>query len=222
MAEFFTSLAAPFETIHWRAQSMAANGSSALALAYIDARDVMARLDSVVGPENWQDRYVETLKGRILCTLALRVGGEWIEKTDGAGNTDVEGDKGALSDALKRAAVKWGVGRYLYDLPATWADCESYEKNGKKHWKGWTANGLRKLQAVSGSAKAAAPVVEAETDEPAIDEAQLAELTLLLETAKADTKAFCDYYHVETVKELLASRFDHARAMLNKKIKEAA
>lgn len=58
--------------------------------------------------------------------------------------------------------------------------------------------------------------------EPAINDAQFAELALLLETARADTKSFCDYYKVASVKELFASRFDHARAMLNKKIKEAA
>lgn len=142
------ALAAPFpaDAVHWRAQSVSGDGKSAMALAYIDARDVMARLDEVCGPANWQDSYAETLKGRLICTLALRINDEWISKSDGAGDTDVEGEKGAISDALKRAAVKWGVGRYLYDMPVTWAECESYEKNGKKHWKKWTDAGLRKLQ----------------------------------------------------------------------------
>lgn len=108
--------------VHWRAQTVA-NGK-ALALAYIDARDVMDRLDSVCGPENWQDRYEETPKGRIIGTLSINVGGYWVNKSDGAGNTDVEGDKGALSDALKRTAVKWGIGRYLYDMPNVWVPCE--------------------------------------------------------------------------------------------------
>src|SRR5690606_17516766 len=38
----------------------------------------------------------------------------------GAGNTDVEADKGGISDAFKRAAVKWGVGRYLYGVESPW------------------------------------------------------------------------------------------------------
>lgn len=143
-------LSAPFpaNAIHWRAQTLKADGTSAMALAYIDARHVMRRLDDVCGPSNWQDSYTETVKGRLICTLQIRIDGEWISKSDGAGDTDVEGDKGAISDALKRAAVKWGIGRYLYDMPVTWADCESYEKNGKKHWKKWTPAGLAKLARV--------------------------------------------------------------------------
>jgi hypothetical protein len=127
----------PRESVHWRAQSMKKDGSAAMALAYIDARDVMDRLDLICGPENWQDSYTETAKGRVICTLTIRIGEEWIAKSDGAGDTAVEGDKGGISDAFKRAAVKWGVGRYLYDMPTPWVPCESYESNGKKVWKGW-------------------------------------------------------------------------------------
>lgn len=134
-------LSAPFayEAVHWRAQSVYERdgGFSALALAYLDARDVMDRLDSVCGPAGWQDSYHETAKGRIICTLSINVGGVWINKSDGAGDTAVEGDKGAMSDALKRTAVKWGIGRYLYDLPNTYAPCEGYAKNGKNYWKKW-------------------------------------------------------------------------------------
>ena len=127
-------LFAPFdqEKISWRAQNMNKDGNKAMALAYIDARDVMNRLDRVVGPENWQDRYEETPKGRLICTLSLCVDGVWVNKSDGAGETDVEGDKGAISDAFKRAAVKWGVGRYLYDFQTPWVPCESYMGNDNK------------------------------------------------------------------------------------------
>ena len=45
-------------------------------------------------------------------------------KADGAGDTAVEADKGALSDAFKRAAVRWGVGRYLYGMPSPWVGIE--------------------------------------------------------------------------------------------------
>lgn len=123
-AEKVAQLSQPFDPsqVHWRAQAVA-NGK-ALALAYIDARDVMDRLDAVCGAENWQDRYEETARGRIICTISINIEGHWINKSDGAGNTDVEGDKGALSDAMKRAAVKWGIARYLYSLGNTWVPCE--------------------------------------------------------------------------------------------------
>lgn len=138
-------LRAPFkpEEIQWRAQTITQDGSKALALAYIDARDVMDRLDSACGPANWRDSYVETPKGRTICTLEIRIDGEWIAKSDGAGDTDVEGEKGSISDALKRAAVKWGIGRYLYDLGNVWAPCESREYNGKKKWSKWKPEASR-------------------------------------------------------------------------------
>lgn len=137
-------LSAPFppDAIHWRAQTLTQDKSKALALAYLDARDVMDRLDAAVGPANWRDSYEETPTGRLLCTLSIRIDGEWISKSDGAGNTDVEGEKGAISDALKRAAVKWGVGRYLYDLGNVWAACETGQ-NGK--WKSWKPEALQEF-----------------------------------------------------------------------------
>jgi hypothetical protein len=65
----------------------------------------------------------------------------WVRKSDGAGETQVEGEKGAISDALKRAAVKWGIGRYLYDLDSPWVPCETYQGNdGKARFKRFTAD----------------------------------------------------------------------------------
>lgn len=135
----FDKLSAPFphEAIHWRAQTLTGDGTKALALAYLDARDVMDRLDAVCGPAGWQSSVTETPSGRVLCRLEIRHGDDWIAKTDGAGATAVEGEKGGISDALKRSAVLWGIGRYLYDIGNVWAPCESREANGKKHWKAW-------------------------------------------------------------------------------------
>ena len=148
MSDIFAALRAEFprEAVSWRAQSMKADGTSAMALAYIDARDVMNRLDEVCGPGGWQDRY-EFHGARTVCYLSIRDQmGDWITKADGAGDTDVEAEKGGISDAFKRAAVKWGIGRYLYDLDAPWVPCESYERGGKKYWKRWTADPWSKIR----------------------------------------------------------------------------
>tara|TARA_R110000803_G_scaffold40368_3_gene87032 strand:- start:196 stop:591 length:396 start_codon:yes stop_codon:yes gene_type:complete len=104
------ALKEPFnpKTLSWRKQGGAD-------LAYLNARDVMKRLDDVVGIENWQDRY-EECSGRIICYISIRVEGEWVTKSDGSGDTKIEGDKGGISGAFKRSAVRWGVGRYLYYL----------------------------------------------------------------------------------------------------------
>lgn len=124
------NLHAPFppNEIEWRVGSTKADKSSGLALAYLTARHVMERLDEVCGAENWQDRY-EFHGKRTICYLSIRVGEEWVTKADGAGDSDVEAEKGAISDALKRAAVKWGVGRYLYSLGNTWVDVEPAGKS---------------------------------------------------------------------------------------------
>ena len=114
-----TNLAAEFprDAIHWRPQGkpLSKDGRApvCMALAYIDARDVMDRLDDVCGPDRWQTEFIETPKGRVICRIGILTDNGWVWKGDGAGDTDVEGEKGGISDALKRAAVSWGIGRYL-------------------------------------------------------------------------------------------------------------
>lgn len=53
-----------------------------------------------------------------------------VTKWDGAENTDVEAVKGGLSDSMKRAAVQWGIGRYLYQLEEGWAETSLEKRNG--------------------------------------------------------------------------------------------
>ncbi|WP_339765029.1 Rad52/Rad22 family DNA repair protein [uncultured Sulfitobacter sp.] len=137
------------EAVHWRVQGQPyeRNGKfSAMALAYIDARDVMDRLDAVCGPENWQDEYEVTPTGLIICKIGVCIDSQWVWKSDGAGETAVEGKKGGMSDALKRAAVKWGIGRYLYRLDSPWVACNVKQKNGKAYWKEWAENPWDKVK----------------------------------------------------------------------------
>jgi hypothetical protein len=126
--DLFDALSAPFpnEEIMWRVGPTNDKHKKpddllrGQALCYVDARTVMDRLDSVCGPENWQDTYTPGVSNSIVCNIGINVGDDWIWKADGAGATDMEAEKGALSDAFKRAAVRWGVGRYLYELKAPW------------------------------------------------------------------------------------------------------
>lgn len=107
-------LSAPFDP----SEEKQRKGPGGKMLTYIDARAVMDRLDAVVGPENWQTHFKE-LKGVMVCELTVNFAEPngpvwWITKSDGAGETDIEGEKGQFSDAFKRAAVHFGIGRYLY------------------------------------------------------------------------------------------------------------
>lgn len=142
MTDIFEKLCAEFprESIHWRSQQLTRNGDKAMALAYIDARDVMDRLDIACGPAGWQSEHYG-VNGKTACKIGVFVEGVgWVWKSDGAGDTAVEGDKGAMSDAFKRAAVHWGIGRYLYDMPVLWVPCETYDKNGKKYFSKFTVD----------------------------------------------------------------------------------
>ena len=113
-------LKAPFPSIdvEWRLKTAGKNGKGAWAmlLPYITNRAIMNRLDEVVGPENWKNYFEPGPSGGTMCGLSIRVNNEWITKWDGAQETAVEPVKGGFSDAMKRAAVQWGIGRYLYYL----------------------------------------------------------------------------------------------------------
>lgn len=112
--------------VSWRVGSTNADKSKGMALAYIDARDVQDRLDEVCGGMGWQSRYVPMHDKKTVCEIGIysEFHNAWIWKSDGAGDSDIEAEKGALSDAFKRAAVRWGVGRYLYDLESPWVALE--------------------------------------------------------------------------------------------------
>jgi hypothetical protein len=123
----FVQLAAEFppEQVSWRVGSTNSDKTKGLALAYIDSRDVMERLDEVCTPACWGDEY-PVIGQTTLCKISIKCGDEWVSKCDGAGSTDVEAEKGQLSDAMKRSAVKWGIGRYLYGdrFKNVWVDIE--------------------------------------------------------------------------------------------------
>jgi hypothetical protein len=137
--EIRRQLAAPFRSYYvgWKAQATSKDRTRALAVAYTDARTVMDRLDQVVGPGNWSDAYrlarpVRAGDGEfaVECRLTLFA----VAKSD-VGTADEEDDgsqaslsKSAYSDALKRAAVKWGIGRYLYRVSRQWVDYDSARK----------------------------------------------------------------------------------------------
>lgn len=144
MNDMFAKLAAPFapSDIEWRVGHTNGDKTKGMALAYIDARAVMRRLDEVVGPANWTNEYPHASQ-KTVCRISIKIGSEWIYKEDGAGDTDFEAEKGALSDAFKRAAVKWGIGRYLYDLESPWVPIEA---KGKSHFI--TSEGKRTLEAL--------------------------------------------------------------------------
>ena len=120
----------PVSKIKWRP------GGGGKDLCYIDARDVMDRLDQVFGMFGWQTNY-EFIGNRMICNLSVRfITSGWVTKSDGSDDTNIEGEKGGISGALKRSAVLLGIGRYLYNSnafnsnrePASWATPEGFDE----------------------------------------------------------------------------------------------
>lgn len=149
MMELSKRLQEPFKEsdIEFKPQSLGfkANGEPwCMVLAYVQARAIQERLDQVVGPARWKVDY-KHLNNGVMCGLSLwcsfefaeeelknhgdsqiksikkSFSGEWVTKWDGAVETEVEAFKGGISSALKRTGSVWGIGRYLYKLPTTFA-----------------------------------------------------------------------------------------------------
>jgi hypothetical protein len=122
--DLFAALSTPFDQQEVKVRSQAGRQ-----FAYITARTAMNRLDAVLGPENWWDDFVPG-ENSVFCRLTVRLpDGSTLTKADAGGYAGMsdsgDDDKSGYSDAFKRAAVKFGVGRYLYrdGVP-------SYESNG--------------------------------------------------------------------------------------------
>jgi hypothetical protein len=153
--ELSAKLAEPFAAneIEWRVQSSGKTRDGrpwVRVLAYVDNRAIMERLDAVCGIAGWKNEYRELAGSGITCGLSIRVprmalnsapgapaevAYEWITKWDGADKTDIESTKGGLSNAMKRAAVQWRVGRYLYNLEEGYAIIVDRGTHGAEYLK---------------------------------------------------------------------------------------
>ncbi len=127
--ETLVKLAAPFDDadLEWRIMQAGKNakGLWAKCVAYVTNRAIMQRLDDVCGPANWRNECPkEWAMGSpgVLAGISIKIDGEWVTKWDGADQPDTEPVKGGFSNAMKRAAVLWGIGRDLYNREEAWAE----------------------------------------------------------------------------------------------------
>jgi hypothetical protein len=122
------ALRAPFDPQDVDFRPGRASGEKTQALCYVNARAVMDRLDDAVGPENWTFTYEPLAVENGVLKLAkgiLTIHG--VSKEDIGDASNAEPSKGTVSDALKRAAVVWGIGRYLYDVPTEWVKLDQFK-----------------------------------------------------------------------------------------------
>ncbi|MBB9668832.1 recombinase [Escherichia coli] len=122
------------EDIEWRIQQSGKTRDGkvwAMVLAYVTNRAIMKRLDDVCGKAGWRNEYRDIPNnGGVECGISIKIDSEWVTKWDAAENTQVEAVKGGRSGAMKRAAVQWGIGRYLYNLEEGFAQTSLDKKQG--------------------------------------------------------------------------------------------
>ena len=124
----------------WRVQSFSKQKPQATCVAYIDSRDVQDVLDKHC---NWSDRYY-SVNGMLFCEITIYADGVEYKRSDAGSESNVEAQKGQSSDAFKRAAVKFGIGRFLYSKKMVYLKADAVktsnnypnvvDNNGKKVW----------------------------------------------------------------------------------------
>lgn len=130
----------------WRVQGRNKAKDKVQITAYIDARQVQDILDQYC-EHGWSNSFYE-IAGGIFCKLIIHgpIGETYIRSDAGSriesDSTDQmfdQGFKAAASDAFKRAAVQFGVGRFLYDQPKMWLPCnekgQPVDERGQVIWE---------------------------------------------------------------------------------------
>jgi hypothetical protein len=168
MDQVYKDLQKPFDftDVSWKINNYNGDKTKANITFHLDARAVQNRLNEVVGLLNWDFIAEPSDKDHgVRGTLILRAEGKQAERDDiGYPNltkTDVttalsgktakdQQYKDAYSDALKRCAVHFGIGMYLYRLGNLWIELDSagqkyLNKEQDTYIKKWYITELRNL-----------------------------------------------------------------------------
>ena len=116
-------LAKPFpqDAVYWRAGALTKDKKRAQALAYAEPRVYEDRLNKLC-PGQWEVRFTPWGENRVICELSVH--GVTRSSTGEFEDNKAAFAQGTVAEAqaFKRACSKFGLGRYLYDLPLTWVD----------------------------------------------------------------------------------------------------
>ena len=114
----------------WRVQGANKDKTKVQLTAYIDARQVQDLLDQHC-EHGWSSAFRD-VAGGVFCSIQIHGpdGELWVREDAGNRIEDnsqdqmfEQGFKAAASDAFKRAAVQFGIGRFLYDIEKVWLPC---------------------------------------------------------------------------------------------------
>ncbi len=80
--------------------------------AQIKSEAILNRLDAIFGIDGWRDSYVVSYNC-VICKLSLNLGDSWNTKESAAPFMHSASLNEAFTDALRQAAIRFGLGRYL-------------------------------------------------------------------------------------------------------------
>jgi hypothetical protein len=132
LADVYADLVAPFavDLVEVKPGATTNDKTKALALCYVESRAYQDRLDTVIGPDNWQVSYKALGDRALVCRLQLfGVVKEEIGECSDA--KDPNAWTVASAQAFKRACSAFGLGRYLYSLSSIWAEYDADKKRFK-------------------------------------------------------------------------------------------
>lgn len=230
--DILARLAEPFAVheVQWKPGATA--GGKAMALPFVNASAIQERLDAVLGA-SWEARYDFLEGGAVLCCLRVRIGDEWHERCDvgQCGKGGENATKQGVSDAFKRAARAWGLGRYLTRVPRQWVSYDTQHRRFSEQprlpaWALPTADGKPAIAITTPArpigipADATIPAQDLEDEDPPavrISDQQEKQLVQLLRETRADVQRFLLHFSVRAVGQLEAKDFGKAMSLLRQK-----
>lgn len=130
-------LCAPFpkDRVGVKIQSLSKDKTKAMLVLYVQHTDVYGRLEEV--DPAWSCEVVSLSQQRDVLSCEMKLTVKGVTRTNVG-----EGDdpKSAYSDALKRCAMLFGVGRYFYDSETVWVPYD----DSRDRFKAWSMDDYNK------------------------------------------------------------------------------
>jgi hypothetical protein len=123
------------ELLYWKPQAMNKEKTRAMVAVYADPRAYVDRLNEAVGVDGWSDQVeIVSTPTKIIAIVTVHVNGLNSAHTD-VGESDLTDQNAAtvaIAQGFKRACVKFGLGRYLYNFPkGQWCEYDQKTKQVK-------------------------------------------------------------------------------------------
>lgn len=147
------TLRAPFpaDRLGVKIQSLSREKTRALLVLYLQHTDVQDRLEEVDPAWSWEIIGEERIGDTVYVRSRMTLKGVSRENVGEGGDP-----KSACSDSLKRCAMLFGIGRYLYDSETVWAN---YDES-KDRYRQWSVDDYN--QAAKRTSRAGAVTQESE------------------------------------------------------------